>query len=77
MFCGHLALFYITYMQHICYFYLGQFRNGSGQHSGYDIPRNVDPSVKKGVGLKQFAYCMLKKRAQETDNFELVKFMAK
>ena len=29
-----------------------QFRNGSGQLSGYDMPRNVDPSVKKGVGLK-------------------------
>ena len=25
-----------------------QFRNGSGQLSGYDMPRNVDPSVKKG-----------------------------
>ena len=25
----------------------------------YDMPRNVDPSVKKGVGLKQLAYCML------------------
>ena len=24
-----------------------------------DMPRNVDPSVKKGVGLKQLAYCML------------------
>ena len=36
-----------------------QFRNGSGQLSGYDMPRNVDPSVKKGVGLKQLAYCML------------------
>ena len=32
-----------------------QFRNGSGQLSGYDMPRNVDPSVKKGVGLKQLA----------------------
>ena len=31
----------------------------SGQLSGYDMPRNVDPSVKKGVGLKQLAYCML------------------
>ena len=30
-----------------------------GQLSGYDMPRNVDPSVKKGVGLKQLAYCML------------------
>ena len=29
-----------------------QFRNGrSGQLSGNDMPRNVDPSVKKGVGL--------------------------
>ena len=36
-----------------------QFRNGIGQLSGYDMPRNVDPSVKKGVGLKQLAYCML------------------
>ena len=36
-----------------------QFRNGSGQLSSYDMPRNVDPSVKKGVGLKQLAYCML------------------
>ena len=36
-----------------------QFRNGSGQLSGYDMPRNVDPSAKKGVGLKQLAYCML------------------
>ena len=27
------------------------------QLSGYDMPRNVDPSVKKGVGLKQLAYC--------------------
>ena len=34
-----------------------QFRNGSGQLSGYDMPRNVDPSVKKGVGLKQLAHC--------------------
>ena len=32
---------------------------GSGQLSGYDMPRNVDPSVKMGVGLKQLAYCML------------------
>ena len=29
------------------------------QLSGYDMPRNVDPSVKKGVSLKQLAYCML------------------
>ena len=36
-----------------------QFQNGSGQLSGYDMPRNVDPSVKKGVGLKQLPYCML------------------
>ena len=28
--------------------------------SGYDMPRNVDPSVKKGVGLKQLANCMLR-----------------
>ena len=32
-----------------------QFQNGSGQLSGYDMPRNVDPSVEKGVGFSGVA----------------------
>ena len=41
------------------------------------MTRNVDPSVKKGVGSKQLVYCMLEKRTRETDNFEQVSFFDK
>ena len=45
-------------------------QNVSGQLSSYDMPKNVDPSGKKGVSLKQLGGCMQQKLHKKLNNFE-------